>query len=216
MEHFSNENYTCKILVLGKFKVNCILLKNNKTNEIIIFDPGSYHEKIIQAVAQMGGIPKLILLTHAHFDHIGAVDKLKQEYNIKCYGPKDELEFFKDGSKNLSLIMGFEITLTPDKLLVDEEILNVCGFKIKCVSTPGHTPGGMSFLIDDLAIVGDTLFKGMIGRSDLPGGNQNQLIDSIKKKLLTLPPKTKILPGHDEITTVDYESLTNPFIINKR
>ncbi len=210
----NKKKFTYRVLETGPVQENCTVLKCLSTNECVIFDPGEDFNRIIKVIDKMKGTPVKILNTHAHYDHIGAIDQLKDRYkNIKLYCHKDEEEYFLDPKKNLSIQgTGKKISIKPDVLLNENDIISVGNLKFKTIHTPGHTKGGCCYLVEDLLIAGDTIFAGSIGRSDLYGGNEKQLIKMIHKKIATLPESTVIIPGHGRSTTVREEKMFNPFL----
>ena len=194
---------------------NCYLAINEETNESIIIDPGSSFERIKSAVSQTGATPVAILLTHGHFDHAGEAAATSKEYGIKVYTHEACAKELSDPAINLSGYMaGGSEAYNADILLKDDEEIDIAGLHIKCLFTPGHTPGGCCFYFSEEGIVftGDTLFCGSVGRTDFPGGSMSQLVDSIKTKLMTLPDDTICYPGHDTPTTIEDERIYNPYL----
>ncbi|KFZ43169.1 MBL fold metallo-hydrolase [Anoxybacillus flavithermus] len=200
---------------LGPLQTNAyVLVHENGT--CLIFDPGSEGEKLIQHIEANGWTPLAVLLTHAHFDHIGAVDDVRNHWSIPVYVHKKEQHWLTDPMKNGSLLfMGETITVNEaDVLLEEEQTLTIGDFSLQVIETPGHSPGSVSYYVEDAqAIVsGDVLFLGSIGRTDLPGGNYEQLLQSIHRQLLVLPEETVVLCGHGPETTIGTEMDTNPFL----
>lgn len=194
---------------------NCYLAINEETKEAIIIDPGSAAERVKSAVSQTGAKPVAVLLTHGHFDHAGEAATIADEYGIKIYTHEACAEELKNPSINLSADMyGSSEIYRADIFLKDDEELELAGLKVKCLFTPGHTPGGCCFYFEDEGIVftGDTLFCGSVGRTDFPGGSMSQLVNSIRGKLLALPEDTICYPGHNEPTTIGEERQYNPFL----
>lgn len=185
-----------------------------KGNQAIIVDPGDDYEKIVELIENQKLELKYILLTHGHGDHIGAVNKLKEKYDLKVYAHKDEKNLLEDTSLNVSNMLGNPVTVKADVLIDEESIIDFEGLDIRVIHTPGHTQGGVCYYFDNKLVSGDTLFKGSVGRSDLPTGNQDLLIKSINEKLMNLPDETQVLPGHGDITTIGYERENNPYIIS--
>ncbi len=201
---------------LGLLQTNCYVLYNPQ-KDCIIFDPGAEGEKLIAYLEKEQLKPQAILLTHAHFDHIGAVDEIRQYYKVPVYVHENEANWLTDSTLNGSQLFmnGRSITVSPpDKIIKKEEVLSIGGFTFEILETPGHSPGSVSFYVENMNTVfaGDTLFQGSIGRTDLPGGNQEQLLNSIKEKLLALPKETTVLPGHGPVTSIEKEVHFNPFI----
>ena len=154
-------------------------------------------------------IPKAILLTHGHFDHIGAVNQLKERYNIPVIVGAKEEKVLTDSRMNLSSMFGEPVKVNGDKFLEDGENFQVAGFDIQYILTPGHTPGSGCFYIEEEQVLfsGDTLFQASRGRTDFPGGSESDIIKSIKNKLLVLPGETEVYPGHMNITNIDREKV---------
>ncbi|WP_033153571.1 MBL fold metallo-hydrolase [Pseudobutyrivibrio ruminis] len=194
---------------------NCYIAINEDTNESIIIDPGSAFERIKSAVESTGTKPVAILLTHGHFDHAGEAASTAKEYGIKVYTHEATAEELKNPSINLSGDMfGDSKSYSADVFLKDDEEIDLAGLHIKCLFTPGHTPGGCCFYFpnEDIVFTGDTLFSGSVGRTDFPGGSMSQLVGSIKSKLMTLSDDTICYPGHNEPTTIGTERIYNPFL----
>lgn len=205
-----------KQIPLGLLQTNCYVLYNQQ-KDCIIIDPGSEGDKLITYLAKEELQPKAILLTHAHFDHIGAVEVIRKAFKIPVYVHEKEASWLSDPSLNGSQLFlnGRSIIASPaDKLLKVEGKLTIDEFTFEIFETPGHSPGSVSFYVKDINTVfaGDTLFQGSIGRTDLPGGSHEQLLNSIEEKLLILPAETKVLPGHGPTTTIEKEINLNPFL----
>lgn len=203
-------------LPLGPLQTNCYLLSRDDGNCLIV-DPGEEPEKITQYIDRASLKPVAILLTHAHFDHIGAVDPIREKYGIPVYIHKKEKDWLTDPALNGShkYFPGHGISAKPaEHLIAAEQEMTIGGFPIKVFETPGHSPGSVSFYFENGGIVvsGDALFQMSIGRTDLPGGNHAVLLKSIHDKLLTLPEETIVLPGHGPATTIRQEMDANPFL----
>ena len=200
--------------VLGPVATNCYLIINKDNNESIIVDPADSPESIYDMVVRSGSKPQAILLTHGHFDHIGAANEVREHYGIKIYASCDEEKLLASPARNLSNAYGMSLRVTADVLHNDGDILELAGLKIKAIHTPGHTPGGCCYYMEQEGVLfsGDTLFQTSVGRSDFPGGSASALVRSVKEKLLVLPEETHVYPGHMEETTIGYEKLHNPFI----
>ena len=197
-----------KTFTSGIFQVNSYLLLIE--NEAVIIDP-SESEKILNEIKDYK--VKYIILTHGHIDHILAVNEIKEKTNAKVAIHKDELNLLNNENENMAISFNLKLKqITPDILLKDNQILEIGNKKLKIIHTPGHTQGSISILIDNILFSGDTLFEYSIGRTDLPTGNLDQEIDSIKTRLLTLPKDTIVYPGHGEKTTIKKEKESNPFL----
>lgn len=194
-------------VLVSECYTNCYLCKNTETNEGFIVDPGGNELKISTNVSKMEMIPKAILLTHGHYDHIGAVTELKKRYNIPVFVAEAEKELISNGRLNLSMAFGNPMSITADNYLTDGETFVIAGFSIKFIATPGHTKGSGCFYIENTNVLlsGDTLFCASRGRTDFPGGSEAEILRSIREKLLTLPGNTLVLPGHEESTNIESE-----------
>ncbi len=204
-----------KTCVVGVVSTNCYLLINENTKETIIIDPGAEADKIILKIKELNVKPVAILLTHGHFDHVIAVKDLVEEYGIKTYGSKEEVAIFENDSLNCSGMIRQNYELEVDILLEDNEKVNLAGFDIEVIHTPGHTQGGVCYYIEDEGVLfsGDTLFADSIGRTDLPTGDIRALRNSIIKRLFVLPEEVEVYPGHGAKTTIGHEKAHNPFIL---
>jgi hydroxyacylglutathione hydrolase len=197
-----------KIFTKGAFQVNSYLVLNKK--EAIIIDP--FHSKEFLEEIKDYKVTHIIL-THGHIDHILAVNELKEKTKAKIAIHKDDLELLNNENENLSKEFDFKLkNIKPDIILEDNQLLNFEDRDIEIIHTPGHTQGSICLLIKNILFSGDTLFKESIGRTDLPGGDLDQEINSIKQRLLTLPNETMVLPGHGERTTIKHEKEDNFFL----
>ena len=199
--------------IVGSVYTNCYFLKNKETGELLIVDPGDAADMIERKVSEMQGKPVGILLTHGHFDHIGAADALRKRYEIPVYAEEHEKELLSSPALNLSGGWADSLTLTADHLLKDGDMLNIAGFTIRVLHTPGHTPGGCCYELvgEDILFSGDTLFYMSVGRTDFPGSSGAAMRMSLHRLLEELSEDTQVLPGHGESTTIGYEKRNNPY-----
>ena len=202
-------------IVVGLMRTNCYVIKDRDTSKFAIIDPGHRAKKLDEKLNEYGFENcEYILLTHGHFDHIGAVKALQDQYHVPVYVSRQEEEdVLTNTSVNLTGAFGLPYILHGTDLLRDGEEVDIIGTKIKCLLTPGHTSGGMSYYCEELAsvIVGDTLFHESVGRTDFPTGSASTLVRSIQEQLFTLPDETKVFPGHMSDTTIGWEKKYNPF-----
>lgn len=200
---------------MGPLGTNCYLVWN-KENDALIFDPGGDGEILRGAVKKLNLTPKAIVLSHCHFDHIGALEEIREFYKIPVYVHEKEAKWLLDPALNGSQFfnMGVLRCKPADYFLKEEGLLELEGIRLEIFETPGHSPGSLSFYFEagGFVISGDALFYGSIGRTDLPGGNHDQLLKSIHDKLLTLPEDTIVLSGHGQETTIGDEMDHNPFL----
>ena len=193
-------------VLVGAMVVNCYILASKEGAKAIIIDPGDQERKIRQVLDKHKLIPGFIINTHGHYDHIGADDK----FNVPVYAHKFDVPLLKEPMLNLSGLFSEPYQVKAEiKLLEDGERITLDDIELKVLHTPGHTRGGITLLlekpVDKVAFTGDTLFCQGVGRSDLAGGDEELLIKSIKEKLFTLSPETKIYPGHGTSSTIGAE-----------
>lgn len=203
------------MLPLGMVQANCYILQDNKRNCIIV-DPGGQSEMLIDLIREKKLQPIAILLTHAHFDHIGAVDDVISCFDVPLYMHKKEFKWLTDSKLNGSSFFGLpDITVQkkPEKINL-ENLLTIGDFTFEVFHTPGHSPGSVSFYMKDEGIVisGDALFQGSVGRTDLVDGNFDVLKKSIEEKLFVLPDETIVYSGHGMSTTIGYEKKYNTYL----
>lgn len=200
-------------LSVGPLQANCHLVICKESKESVIIDPGDEGGRIISLIDELDITPVMILLTHGHGDHIGAIADVKQKYDCPIWIHKNEAHMLLDPAANLSVYLGVEITAPPaDFTFTEQDTLTLSGHDVRVIETEGHSPMGCCFLFDQHLISGDALFKGSIGRTDFPGGSQEILIKRIKEKLFILPDDTIVYPGHGPSTTIGYEKMHNPFL----
>lgn len=199
-------------IVTGTIEENCYIVY--KDTIALIIDPGDETSKIKNEIEELGVRPIAILLTHAHFDHIGSLEDIRVDYDVPVYISPKEKDWLGDPVKNLSFSNPFSVTANPaEEFFTPNEKLSINGFPFEVVPTPGHSPGGVSFIFHDdrFVISGDALFKGSVGRTDLPGSQPEILLDGIREHLFSLPDDYAVYPGHGRDTTIGYEKHTNPY-----
>ncbi len=202
-----------KYAPLGQLGANFYMVTDEATNEMFVVDPGDCADIIIELINNTDATLKYIILTHAHTDHIGALDEVKKAFDVPIVIHREEADRLNDGDSNLCPVFAQKSpSAKADICVADGDTLNVGKSIIRFLHTPGHTPGSMCILFDDKLISGDTIFYSSVGRTDFPGGSFESLCNSIKDKIYTLNPDTIIYPGHGETTTVGYEIMYNPFI----
>lgn len=200
-------------VIVGAIETNCYIVYDEKTKVCAVIDPGAEAEKIIRLIHQKELKPSMIINTHGHVDHVGANKDLIDEYSIPLLiHSADTPMLDKVEQMELSFFLGAKNSPPPDKFLVEGHNVTIGSIQLEIIHTPGHSPGSVSLIGDGILFSGDTLFWGGVGRTDLPGGSWNELVRSIKEKILTLPEETLILPGHGPKTTVGQEERSNPFI----
>jgi len=200
-------------LELGQLATNTYIMGDAETGRVFIIDPAAEPERIEETLERDGLRPEVLLLTHAHYDHIGAADALRDRYRIPLWCGKDDAPMLKSPGSNLSVYFGEPVALEADRLYEDgQEFRTPCG-KMEVIATPGHTAGSVCLYFPERAILfsGDTLFKGSVGRTDFPTGDSRQLLASLRNVILKLPPETRVFPGHGEETTIEYEKKHNPY-----
>lgn len=205
---------TIKQIPTGAIQENCYLIYNNQS--LLIVDPGDDAKKIESAIDELNVNPEAILITHAHYDHIGAVDEIRDRYNIPVYISPIEQSWLTDPQLNLSGLARHDDMADVTAREAEFEFKNYDTYTIgdmtfKVVPTPGHSPGSVSFIFDDFVVCGDALFRGSVGRTDLPFGDSQTLLSGIKAELFTLPDEFKAYSGHGPVTSIGREKRENPF-----
>jgi len=208
------------ILPVTHFEQNCSILQCPETGNLAVIDPGGDIDRIVAALKEIGGKVEKILVTHGHLDHVGAVANLSEKLDLPIEGPHKEDSFWIDMLPQQSQMMGFPPAkvFTPTRWLEDGDSVTVGTTRLDVLHCPGHTPGHVVFIEpkSKLAIVGDVLFAGSIGRSDFPRGDHAQLVSSIREKLFPLGDEFAFIPGHGPMSTFGEERRTNPFVSDHR
>ena len=201
-------------VTVGMFQENCYLYACPQTLEAVIIDPGDEAERILQRIAELKLIPKYIINTHGHIDHIGAIDAVSALYPVPLAIHPDDVHMYTD--ERVARTFGRRAPLVqrkPDILLNEGDTFSFGTLTLEVLHTPGHTPGGVCLVSRPYCVFsGDTLFHRGIGRTDLEGGNYEQLIRSIREKLYTLDDDLVVFPGHGVPTTILEEEHENPFV----
>ncbi len=200
--------------VVGPVQTNCYFVVNEETNEILIMDPGASAKQLAERIRRDNYTPAAILLTHGHFDHATGAEELAKEFNIKIYAHEAEKQTLEDENLNQCGMVGEHHIYHADIFLKDEQELDIAGFHIRVLFTPGHTPGGCCYYFpyENVVFSGDSLFCMSIGRTDFPGGSASQLIRAVKEKLMVLPDNTVVYTGHNDPTTIEQERMYNPYL----
>src|SRR5829696_7867706 len=204
-----------EMLTVGPVAENCFLVRRKRSDRVLIVNPGEEAERILARVEEISARPEAILITHCHFDHIGAVTPVAEATGAPVYCPEIETPLLSD-------IMAFVPwegfgpfeDYEADETVAGGEVLELAGLEIDVLFTPGHSPGHVTYSVrgEDAIFSGDVLFQGSVGRVDLPGGDGPTLIMSIRKLLDTLADETIVYPGHMGTTTLGAERATNPFL----
>ncbi len=201
-------------LNVGLLEVNCYIVGCNKHNVCAVFDPGDSSQRIYDTITSKGWELERIINTHGHADHTGANSKLMGLTGAPLGIHKDDAPLLAhQDMKEMAEYLGLTVSPQADDLYTDGDVVTVCNcLEFKLLHTPGHSPGSASFLFDQAVVTGDTLFNTSVGRTDLPGGNHSELLNSINEKLFTLPNSYVVYPGHGETTTIEHEKQNNPFV----
>ena len=202
-----------KQYMAGPINANNYLVADEKSKEAVLIDCSEKVQKVFDDVKELGLKVKYILLTHGHFDHVMGIDETKKELDAKVFINKNDEEQLQM-SQTILATFGIYLDKNPDydEYINKDTELSIGDIPIKVLETPGHTEGGVCYLIEDNLFSGDTLFKNYVGRTDLPGGNYAKLENSIRNVLYKLPDNTKVFPGHNDMTTIGYEKKHNEII----
>ncbi|MEE0511154.1 MAG: MBL fold metallo-hydrolase [Peptococcaceae bacterium] len=200
-------------LVVGPLEENCYIVYDENSKKALIVDPGAEAAHIIAMIEKESLQPQLIVNTHGHWDHVGAVAELKEKYGIPFYLHADDEEWLREPLCHL-LGQGVAPELTVDHTIDDDTVLMLGDEPLRVIHTPGHTKGGCVLWLEnaDIAFTGDTLFKGTIGRTDFPGGSYEDILTSVQKKMAVLPDQCVVYPGHGPKSTMAWERAHNPYM----
>ena len=203
-----------KALTVGLLEVNCYILGDEETKEAVVIDPGGDEAEILEVLNHHKLQLKLIIDTHGHFDHVDANQPLKDATGAQIAIHEADARMLDKPSAEAMFFTGNRLRLSqPDILLKENDILTFGAYRLKVLHTPGHTPGGISLVLEGhpYVYVGDTLFAGSIGRTDFPGGDYDALINGVRDKIFLLGDNYTVYPGHGPVTTVAQERKYNPF-----
>lgn len=208
-----------QIIPVTHYQQNCTLLWCDETFEAAVVDPGGDIERILVAVAEHKVKLVKILLTHGHLDHVGGTAELVEQLHLPVIGPHEDDMFWINMLPQQAQMMGFTpvASFTPNQFLKDGDRVGFGNIELQVRHCPGHTPGHIIFFHEpsQLALVGDVLFRGSIGRTDFPRGNRDDLINAIRTRVFPLGDEVKFIPGHGAMSTFGYERETNPFVADK-
>lgn len=195
-----------KKLVLGVYQENAYILIDENSREALIVDPGDEGDSLVKYLRGLNLELKAILLTHGHVDHVGAVDAVRDAFSVPVYISELDMKYIEQRK------MAFGKMRRADFFLKEGEEFYFAGKRIDIIETPGHSKGSLSFFIEGMLFSGDVLFQNSVGRTDLPGGNMEELLFSIKEKLMKLPGETRVFPGHGPETTLAIEKSFNGYL----
>lgn len=207
------DKYKLSCLTVGMAQVNCYFLKNIISGELVIIDPGAESSRLKTQADQLGGMVQGILLTHGHFDHVGAAQELAEQYQAATYLGEQDRPLAEQPELNCGALFGVPCSFCAGNGVTDREKLTLAGMEFQVIHTPGHTAGGVCYYLPEMGILfsGDTLFFESVGRTDFPTGREEQLLASVTDRLFCLPEETVVYPGHGAHTTIGYEKKNNPF-----
>ncbi|HEY8608601.1 MAG TPA: MBL fold metallo-hydrolase [Noviherbaspirillum sp.] len=210
----------CAIVPVTPYQQNCSILVCEETQRAALVDPGGDLPRLRDALDRLGVGLEKVFLTHGHLDHCAAADLVRQEFGVPIEGPHEEDRFWIDQLDEATRRMGFPpaASFVPDRWLQDGDRVTFGAQRLEVLHCPGHTPGHVVFFHPDarLALVGDVLFKGSVGRTDFPRGDHDSLVHSIREKLFPLGDDVMFVPGHGPVSTFGDERGSNPFVADRR
>jgi glyoxylase-like metal-dependent hydrolase (beta-lactamase superfamily II) len=200
------------MFTVGAIQENCYLVRRDGAERALLIDPGDEAPRLLAAMNELSVDPEAILLTHTHFDHIGAVAPIARATGAPVYCPRAELPVLENPDAFIPPMFGSVEGWEAEQALDGGERLQLAGFDVEVIATPGHSPGHVTFVLDGALFSGDVLFQGSVGRTDLPGADHATLMASIATLLERFDDDTKVHPGHMGLTTLGQERATNPFL----
>jgi hydroxyacylglutathione hydrolase len=211
-------DFRLSIVPVTGFQQNCSILFHEKTKRAAVVDPGGDVPRILEVIASLGVAVEKILITHGHIDHAGGAAELREKLGVPIEGPNKADDFLLQDLPRTGAQYGQldARVVTPDRWLVDGDVVEVAGFILKVIEAPGHSPGSVVLFNEAqrFAFMGDVLFKGSIGRTDLRQGDHAQLLNSIRDKILPLGDDVVFLPGHGEMSRIGDERASNPYLVD--
>ncbi len=204
------------VMEVGPLLVNAYIVEEPSSKKAAVVDPGDDGDALLREIRDRGLSVEMILLTHGHFDHVGAVRLLREKTGAPVHLHADDSGRMATARRQ-GLMFGLRVDdpPAPDVIVADGDRIGFAGHEFLVVHTPGHTPGCVSYLCGRMAFVGDLLFAGSIGRTDLPGGSHETLLRSVRERIFVLPDDTIVFPGHGPSTTVGEEKRSNPFFTGR-
>ena len=201
-----------RMFTVGPLQENCYLVRGEGSDRALLVDPGEEAPRLLSALQELGVDLDAILLTHTHFDPIGAVAPVARATGAPVYCPRPELMALENPEAFMPAMFGTVEGWQAEHALDGGDRLPLAGFDVEVIATPGHSPGHVTFVVDGALFSGDVLFQGSVGRTDLPGGDWPTLLESIRGLVDGLPPETTVYPGHMGITSLGAERASNPFL----